>query len=167
MAKKRLNGSTRRKRRIPLIAVLAVIAGLAYAGYVFFVKEDRESARVRIGSEEFTLEIARTAAARAAGLSNRQSLGASDGMLFVYGVPSDVNFWMKDTAIPLTAAYMDENGTILELYDLQPLSEDGVPSKQPVRYVIELNQGAFARAGADVGDTVESITGGEKYGLGF
>ncbi len=165
---KTLRPTTRnRKRKIPLILVLLILAAAGVGGYFAWKMYTANEVDVRIGSQVFRLEVAADAAAREAGLSNRQSLDSDKGMLFIYATPTRVNFWMKDTSIPLTAAYLDESGTILALHDLEPLSETGIPSGEPIKYVVELNQGAFEQAGAAVGDAVVSVSGKEKFGLGF
>jgi len=72
-------------------------------------------------------------------------------MLFVFPHDREVSFWMKDTSIPLSIAYMRHDGTILELHDMQPFSLDPVPSGRAVRYALEVNQGWFERNNVKVG----------------
>jgi uncharacterized membrane protein (UPF0127 family) len=93
------------------------------------------------------VEIANTPNERKVGLMNRSTLGADAGMLFVF--PSDTNdwFWMKNTLIPLTIAFVKADGTIVHIEDMQPQTETNHYSTEPYRYAIEANQGWFAARG--------------------
>jgi uncharacterized membrane protein (UPF0127 family) len=109
---------------------------------------------LRLGSTVFTVEVARTAAQRQKGLMGRSRMGEQQGMLFVFDADETLNFWMKDTQIPLSIAFISSSGTITEIRDMRPLSEDIVHARLKCRYALEVNQGAFARAGVGEGDTV-------------
>ena len=87
----------------------------------------------------------------------RDSLGADSGMLFVYTDDAERRFWMKDTRVPLSIAYLDASGRIVKIADLQPLNETGVPSVRPARYALEVNQGWFARNGVVEGMVVDGV----------
>ncbi|MDP9180128.1 MAG: DUF192 domain-containing protein [Chloroflexota bacterium] len=86
---------------------------------------------------------------------NRSSLGADAGMLFVF--PSDTNaaFWMKDTLISLSIAFVRADGTILHMEDMQPQTETNHYSTEPYRYAIEANVGWFAAQGLSAGDKAQ------------
>ncbi len=84
----------------------------------------------------------------------RDSLDEDRGMLFVYDRDSRKSFWMKNTKIPLSIAYIAADGTIREIYDMEPLSTRIIESKYSVRYALEVNQGAFERHGIKAGDKV-------------
>jgi uncharacterized membrane protein (UPF0127 family) len=85
----------------------------------------------------------------------RSSLGDGEGMLFVYENPQKVAFYMKDTFIPLSCAFIDTDGAILEIHDLEPLDETPVVSaSSEVRFVLEVNRGWFARNRVTPGMTV-------------
>jgi hypothetical protein len=113
-----------------------------------------ERIRLEVGRETFTVEVARTPEQRERGLMHRSSLGENEGMLFVFERDRHLSFWMKNTEIPLSIAYITKEGKIREIHDLKPHSERAVESRRAVRYALELPQGAFERAGAGVGDTV-------------
>jgi uncharacterized membrane protein (UPF0127 family) len=92
---------------------------------------------------------------REKGLMRRSFLGDDEGMLFVYESPQQVAFYMKDTFIPLSCAFIDTDGTILEIHDLEPLDETPVVSaSSEVRFVLEVNRGWFAKNRVTRGMTV-------------
>lgn len=106
------------------------------------------------------LEVADTPASRAIGLSRRSSLAADGGMLFVF--PSDglAPFWMKDTWIPLSIAFIASDGAIVDIQDMQPMTEDLHSPPRPYRYALEVNQGFFEKNGVRPDDRVEIRLGG-------
>ncbi len=112
------------------------------------------------GSPSLALEVARTAQERATGLMNRASLPADSGMLFVFDGPTTARFWMKDTLIPLSIAFITGDGTILDIQDMQPETLDAHGPAAPYVYAIEANQGWFAAHGVQPGQTVNLCFGG-------
>lgn len=92
-------------------------------------------------------EVARTPLERQIGLMHRASLPANRGMLFIFEGPAVQCFWMKDTLVPLSAAFLQDDGTIVNIVDMQPRSTESHCSARPVRYVLEMNQGWFAKRG--------------------
>ena len=118
---------------------------------------DLQTQVIRINQWEITVETADTQEAQEKGLMGRESLDEDRGMLFVYDLDSRKSFWMKNTKIPLSIAYIGADGTIREIYDMEPLSTRTVDSKYSVRYALEVNQGAFQRHGIKTGDKVEFI----------
>lgn len=101
------------------------------------------------------VEIADTDAERQTGLMGRTALAEDAGMLFVFDQQRPLSFWMKDTLIPLSIAYIDEGGAIVDIQDMQPLDETPHPSAAPARYALEVNQGFFEARGVQLGDWVE------------
>lgn len=99
--------------------------------------------------------VARTDEERALGLMHRREMADNEGMLFLCAECAIQHFWMKDTPLPLSAAFIDEDGTILQVEDLEPHSLDGVASHAPVRYVLEVHQGWFAERGIGPGVRLE------------
>ena len=92
------------------------------------------------------VELAKTAKEQTYGLMNRESLSENAGMLFIFENETYRNFWMKNTSIPLSIAYIDSAGVIKEIYDMKPLDTTVTyPSKHPVRYALEVNKGWFKR----------------------
>ena len=104
------------------------------------------------------VEIARTDEERGKGLMFRKSLPDGEGMLFIFEREQQLFFWMKNTLIPLSIAYITSNGRIVEIKDMQPLNESPVPSSVPVRYALEVPQGWFSRAGIKPGDVLKLDT---------
>ena len=129
---------------------IAVAALLAIAGCAARL----ERVTVTVGSDVFTVEVARTDEERARGLMHRRSLGDRDGMLFVFEADQHLAFWMKDTRVPLSIAFLSSEGRILQIEDMEPLSQKAVRSRQSARYALELPRGAFTEVGAAEGDTV-------------
>ncbi len=104
---------------------------------------------------EVEVEIADTDAERERGLMERTELAQDAGMLFVFEEEQQLAFFMRDTLIPLSIAYIDAEGTIVDIQDMQPLDETPVPSAAPAQYALEVNQGFFEARGIQVGDWVE------------
>lgn len=113
------------------------------------------SRQLVIDHQPLTVEIADDEAERACGLSHRDSLAADHGMLFVFHGPVNQAFWMKDTRLPLSIAFLDARGRILDLQDMVP--DDGQRLYAPggaYHYALETNQGWFEAHGIRVGDRV-------------
>jgi uncharacterized membrane protein (UPF0127 family) len=106
---------------------------------------------------EALAEIAHTDEQRRRGLMGRKSLADGEGMLFVFETDRILSFWMKDTLIPLSIAFISHDGRILELHDMEPLSTRSIQSARSARYALEAPRGWFARAGVGPGDVVSGI----------
>lgn len=98
---------------------------------------------LRVADTTLNVEVASTPAQHEKGLMQRAHLPEDSGMLFVFDRPQRVCFWMKNTWIPLTAAFLLEDGTVSQLAHMTPLSEEAHCSRIPVRYVLEVNRGWF------------------------
>ena len=113
------------------------------------------------------VEIADTDAEWQTGLMGRTTLEGDAGMLFVFDQEQTLSFWMKDTLIPLSIAYIDAEGRIVDIQDMQPL--DDIPpqyvSAEPARYALEVNQGFFEERSVTVGDMVVLRGQGEEGSL--
>jgi uncharacterized membrane protein (UPF0127 family) len=103
------------------------------------------------GMHLINAQVASTHTSRMVGLMFRQDMPANEGMLFVFEQPATQCFWMKNTLLPLTAAFLADDGTIVNLVDMQPQSLDSHCSAKPVRYVLEMHQGWFAKRGLKAG----------------
>ena len=113
-----------------------------------------------LGAAELTAELALTPTQIATGMMFRESMPENEGMLFVFARPQRTAFYMKNTRVPLSAAYIDPDGIILEIHDLQPGDETAKPaSTDQVQYVLEVNQGWFKRHNLGVGATVRADEG--------
>jgi uncharacterized membrane protein (UPF0127 family) len=118
-------------------------------------KETREHIELMIGEQTFSLEIADSPEEREKGLMFRESMPADHGMIFVFERDRILGFWMKNTLIPLSIAYLNREGKIIDIFNLVPGDETPVVSSRSVRYAIELNRGAFESAGASIGTLVD------------
>lgn len=99
-----------------------------------------------VGSQELLAELAVTPQQNHAGLMFRTNLAEQEGMLFVSGGPQKQGFWMKNTSLPLSIAFIDPNGSILEIYDMKPFDTNTVASvSSDVQYILETKQGWFQR----------------------
>jgi uncharacterized membrane protein (UPF0127 family) len=96
-------------------------------------------------------QVAATPDQRAIGLMFRPQMPEAEGMLFVFDQVSEQCFWMKNTLLPLTAAFVADDGTIVNLADMKPQTTDSHCSAKPVRYVLEMNQGWFIKKGITAG----------------
>jgi uncharacterized protein len=103
------------------------------------------------GMHQIDAQVAQTPGQRATGLMYRNEMPQHEGMLFVFEQPTVQCFWMKNTLLPLTAAFVGDDGTIVNLADMKPQSMDSHCSEKPVRYVLEMNQGWFAKKGVKPG----------------
>jgi uncharacterized membrane protein (UPF0127 family) len=105
-------------------------------------------------SAKLTVELAITGKQREQGLMLRQKMDESQGMLFFFRNDQTIGFWMKDTYLPLSIAYLDESGTILEIRDAKPLDQTILTPAKPYRNTLEVNQGWFERRKLGVGSKV-------------
>jgi len=110
-----------------------------------------------IGEQKLTVEVASTPETRATGLMNRFSLRQDHGMLFVFEAPQPLAFYMRNTYIPLSIAFLDAQGRILNIEDMQPKDETTHWSKGLALYAIEMRQGWFVAKGIGVGDVVKGL----------
>jgi len=110
-----------------------------------------------ISGTVLTVEVAATPQARERGLMDRFSLRPDQGMLFIFESPQPLAFWMKNTYIPLSIAFVDASGRILNIEDMRPQDESTHWSKGPALYAIEMRKGWFAAKGIVPGDRVEGL----------
>ncbi len=109
--------------------------------------------RVTIGAgmHQIDAQVAATDEQRATGLMFRKQMPQHEGMLFIFERPSQQCFWMKNTLLPLSAAFVDDDGTVVNVEDMKPQTLDSHCSARPVRFVLEMNQGWFAKKGVKPG----------------
>ena len=134
-----------------LVAWLSVVAATC--------STDDGHIRLSVGGQQFDVELAVTPEQRREGLMYRERLGEREGMLFVFDQEQMLTFWMRNTPLPLSIAFIDARGVIVHITDMVPFSEVPVSSRFPARFALEVNQGAFARAGVAVGDLVQLPAG--------
>lgn len=113
---------------------------------------------LRIGATSLRAEVADDETERSSGLMFRESLAPDSGMLFIMPAIGPASFWMKNTLLPLSIAFLDEHGTILELHDLQPKSEKTLQSRfSRIAYALEMPQGWFAKKNIWPGERVSGL----------
>ena len=110
---------------------------------------------ITAGMHRIEAQVAASPQERQTGLMHRKEMPAHEGMLFVFEQPATQCFWMRNTLLPLTAAFVADDGTIVNLADMKPQTEDSHCSAKPVRYVLEMNQGWFAKRGIKAGFKVK------------
>jgi uncharacterized protein len=115
---------------------------------------------LQVGPKAMKAELAVTQEQREAGLMHRRELGEDEGMLFLYREPQQMMMYMKDTRIPLSIAFIDSAGVILEIRDMEPMDETPVMSaSRQIRFALEANRGWFAKNGIAPGATVKAGKG--------
>ena len=107
--------------------------------------------RLSAGMHGIDAQVAATPEQRKIGLMQRKDMPQHEGMIFVFEQASQQCFWMKNTLLPLTAAFVADDGTIVNLADMKPQSTESHCSTQPVRYVLEMNKGWFTKKGIKPG----------------
>lgn len=119
-----------------------------------------QTVKAWVGTNELVTEVAATTQQLATGMMFRTQMPENSAMIFVFGQPLQASFYMRNTVIPLSAAYIDPEGVILELHDLQPKDETPVAAAtDQVQYVLEVNQGWFARHNVTTGMVVRTQFG--------
>lgn len=116
-----------------------------------------ERVQLLAGTAVLSVEVARTAADIRRGLMHRESMPQDAGMLFVFSEAKTQCFWMKNTSIPLTAAFLDQGGRILNLVDMEPHTGHAHCSEGPALYVVEAHRGWFRARGINRGDRMTAL----------
>lgn len=132
--------------RLCATAVL-VVAALGTASAQSRAQPPLPTVKLTAGIHVITAETATTHQTRMVGLMHRERLALNHGMLFVFEDKAQQCFWMRNTPLPLTIAFIEDDGTIVQLADMAPKTEVSHCSQKPVRYALEMEQGWFARRG--------------------
>jgi uncharacterized protein len=120
--------------------------------------EDHTNMILPIGNTHLKVEIASSMKSRENGLMKRQHLEKNSGMLFVMDDQAVVCLWMKDTRIPLSAAFIDNAGKVVKIIDLEPLSEEQLCAPEPIRYILEVNRNWFQQNGITTGNNIYTLS---------
>jgi len=144
----------------PLISLTSLAAALL--GAVTPMAAAQQPSRFPVitlsaGMHVIRAEVAATEAERQQGLMYREKMGPNEGMVFNFGAPASVCMWMKNTYIPLSVAFIDEHGKIVNIEDMQPQTTDSHCAKKPIRYALEMNQGWFRQKNIKPGMTIEGL----------
>jgi uncharacterized membrane protein (UPF0127 family) len=132
-----------------VLAALLVWHGVAIAQDM--PQTDLPRSKLSVGMYQIDAQLAASSEQREIGLMFRKNMPQHEGMLFIFESPSRLCFWMKNTPLPLTAAFVADDGVIVNLEDMKPHSTQSHCSTKPVRYVLEMNQGWFAKKGLKPG----------------
>jgi uncharacterized membrane protein (UPF0127 family) len=133
------------------VALALVAGGTAQAQAQDEPQTNLPRTTLAAGMHQIDTQLALTPEQRQIGLMFRKAMPQHEGMLFVFEQPTQQCFWMKNTILPLTAAFVADDGTIVNLADMKPQTTDAHCSDKPVRYVLEMNQGWFAKKGIKAG----------------
>ena len=144
-----------------LIAAVFLVAsftsGLLPASSLAQVNKDLPVIDLTIKTAKLKAEVAADANTRTIGLMNRFSLKPDQGMIFVFAQSEQLGFWMRNTFVPLSIAYIDNKGVILNIVDMKPQDEASHPSNGPAMFALEMKQGWFKERGIVAGDKVNGL----------
>ena len=132
------------------LALMTLVSPL-YASAQEEAQMNLQRIKLSAGMHLIDTQVALTPEQRQIGLMYRKEMPQHEGMIFVFELAAQQCFWMKNTRLPLTAAFVADDGTIVNLADMKPQTLDSHCSSQPVRYVLEMNQGWFAKKGIKAG----------------
>jgi uncharacterized membrane protein (UPF0127 family) len=150
--------NTRHRFFVSLLAALLVcVSGQAQTRQGPLPPQPR--IELRAGLHLIQAELVNTADTRARGLMFRERLAPNHGMLFVFDMPATQCMWMRNTFIPLSVAFIDDRGRIVNIEDMAPLTETSHCSRLPVRYALEMEQGWFAQRGLGPGASLRGLPG--------
>jgi len=138
------------KRILRTLAALA-LAATALSALSQEAQTNLPRVKLSAGMHQIDAQVALTPEQREIGLMFRKAMPQHEGMLFVFERPAVQCFWMMNTLLPLTAAFVADDGTIVTLADMKPMTTDSHCSDKPVRFVLEMNQGWFAKKGLKAG----------------
>jgi hypothetical protein len=138
-------------------------AAIAFATALFAQAQPKlPTTQLNAGIHLITAEVAGDDASRMRGLMFRESLAPNHGMLFVFAEKGVQCMWMRNTPLPLSVAFIDDDGRIVNIADMQPRTEISHCAKQPVRYALEMSQGWFAQRGIKPGTTIGGLAAARR-----
>ncbi|MGE5622699.1 MAG: DUF192 domain-containing protein [Bacillota bacterium] len=140
--------------RIMLAAAFAALA----AGSVLAQQPARFPViSLNAGIHVIRAEVAATEAQRQQGLMYREKMGTNEGMLFLFGAPAGVCMWMKNTLLPLSVAFIDETGKVVNIEDMEPQTLESHCAKKPVTYALEMHRGWFKQRNIKPGSVIDGL----------
>ncbi len=149
-------------RRGSFILFLLLFFSWGYEGVIYSQQREENLSLLTIKGKKIQVEVVRTEQEKARGLMFRDKLGVDEGMLFVYEKEEFLAFWMKNTPLPLSIAFIDRKGKIVDMQDMEPFSLRTHTSARPARYALEMNRNWFQKNGVQVGDVVKMLPALEK-----
>ena len=142
-------------------SVRALLAALLLTATAAVAAAELPEVTLSIGPHKLTAEVAATDATRSTGLMHRRMMPENRGMLFVFESVALHGMWMMNTYLPLSVAFADRDGTIINIADMEPHTQNTHSAKRPAKYALEMNKGWFAKRGVKPGDRIEGL---EKAG---
>jgi uncharacterized membrane protein (UPF0127 family) len=133
----------------PLLSFLVALA--AAAAFAQEPQLDLPRVKLAAGMHQIDAQVARTHEQRMTGLMHRKEMPQHEGMLFIFEQRTQQCFWMKNTLLPLSIAFLADDGTVVNVAEMAPQSLDSHCSAAPVRYVLEMNKGWFGKKGVKPG----------------
>lgn len=132
-----------------LFCLVALLSSLAQA--------EMPKMELNFGMHRIEAEVAATDSDRQSGLMHRQVMPPQAGMLFVFPVANTYCMWMRNTLLPLSVAFLDQEGTVINIEDMQPQTEDNHCARRPARFALEMNRGWFAQRGVKPGQRIGGL----------
>ncbi len=153
----KLNLTWLNKQSLPglLVAALLTVALPVFAQDQDAPQMNLQRIKLLAGMHQIDAQVAATPEQRQIGLMFRKDMPQHEGMIFVFEQPTQQCFWMKNTLLPLTAAFVADDGSIVNLVDMKPQTLDAHCSAKPVRYVLEMNKGWFVKKGIKAGSKMQ------------
>jgi len=145
------------KALAPALAAIAMALPAAAGAQQSGPQAPLPTTQLSAGIHIIRAEVANTEATRRDGLMFRKDLPGNDGMLFVFEQPDVQCFWMRNTILPLSIAFIADDGTIVNIEDMAPQTEDPHCAKKPVRYALEMAQGWFEQHGIQAGKKLDGL----------
>jgi uncharacterized membrane protein (UPF0127 family) len=142
--------------------VKSFIAAVILVVWSSFALADLPEVGLSIGGHKLTAEVASNDAQRSTGLMHRRMLPENRGMLFIFPEVAMHGMWMMNTFVPLSVAFIDRDGTIINIADMQPQTQNTHSAAKPAKYALEMNLGWFGKRGIHPGAKVEGL---EKAGM--
>jgi uncharacterized membrane protein (UPF0127 family) len=139
------------------VSMKSLLAATLFALWSSAAVADLPEVVLTVGGHKLTVEVAATDAHRTTGLMHRRMLPESRGMLFVFPDVALHSMWMMNTYVPLSVAFLDRDGTIINIADMQPQTQNPHGAARPAQYALETTQGWFARHGIKPGTKVEGL----------
>jgi len=134
-----------------LLLTLCALSSVGLSASAQEQAQNLPTVALNAGIYNIRAQVAQTPGELQTGLMYRKAMGSNEGMLFVFEQGGVQCFWMKNTILPLSAAFVEDDGTVVNVEDMKPQTLDSHCSKRPVRFVLEMNQGWFAKHGIKAG----------------
>lgn len=147
---------------IKSLAVTVALLALAAPSAAQDGPQKLPTTRLTAGFHLINAEVASTPEQRSIGLMHRPTMPANDGMLFVFERAGQQCFWMKNTLLPLAIAFLEDDGTVVNIEEMKPQTLDSHCSARPVRFALEMNQGWFAKRAIKPGAKISGAPFGSK-----